>query len=200
MDETTSGPEGWRERKRRETLQRITDAALDLFAAHGYEATTLDAIAETAGISRRTFFHYFKTKEDILAAWQTGLPEAFRAAILAQTARTSPFDTLRAAQLEMIALVDAERALTIDRIIRSSEQLRAANLAKYLLMEEVAFETLARLWPQPERRDALRMAAAAAVTAMRVALDAWALTRGRTKLADHLNAAFDALKAELSAG
>ena len=87
-------PEGWREQKRRQTLQRITDSALRLFAQNGYEATTLDAIAAAAGISRRTFFYYFKSKEEILAAWQKGLPEAFRAAILAESSNQTPFEVV----------------------------------------------------------------------------------------------------------
>jgi AcrR family transcriptional regulator len=55
--------EGLRERKKRETLQRIAETGLKLFIAQGYEGTTLEAIAEAAGISRRTFFYYFKSKK-----------------------------------------------------------------------------------------------------------------------------------------
>ena len=62
--------EGLRERKRLETLRRIAETGLKLFIAHGYEGTTLEAIAEAAGISRRTFFYYFKSKEEVLLAWQ----------------------------------------------------------------------------------------------------------------------------------
>ena len=64
---------GLREEKRQQTLKRITQTALGLFARHGYEATTLDMIAADAGISRRTFFHYFKSKDDILLSQQAGL-------------------------------------------------------------------------------------------------------------------------------
>ena len=62
--------EGLRERKRRETLQRIAEVGLKLFSEHGYEATTLEAIAEAAGIPPRTFFYYFKTKDEVLQFWQ----------------------------------------------------------------------------------------------------------------------------------
>ena len=40
--------------------------ALDLFEAKGYETTTVDEIAEAAGISRRTFFRQFRAKEDVV--------------------------------------------------------------------------------------------------------------------------------------
>ena len=78
MKSTPTNEEGLRERKRRETLQRIAEAGLKLFVTNGYDATTLETIAEAAGISRRTFFYYFKSKEDILLAWQGGLIQAIR--------------------------------------------------------------------------------------------------------------------------
>jgi AcrR family transcriptional regulator len=44
----------------------LTAAAVDLFLAKGYEETTVDEIAEAAGVARRTFFRYFRTKEDVV--------------------------------------------------------------------------------------------------------------------------------------
>lgn len=53
-----------RERQRLHTLHEIHAAALHLVESDGLAAATVDAIAERAGISRRTFFNYFATKED----------------------------------------------------------------------------------------------------------------------------------------
>jgi transcriptional regulator GlxA family with amidase domain len=61
--------EGLREKKRRETKLRIAESALNLFIVNGFEATTLDEIAKEAAISRRTFFSYFKSKDEIMLAW-----------------------------------------------------------------------------------------------------------------------------------
>lgn len=184
-------------KKRRETLQRITDSALRLFAANGYEATTLDAIAEAAGISRRTFFYYFESKEEILAAWQKGLPVALRAAILAESTAQAPFDVVWKAHLKLLAHHDAGQAVVIDQIIRSNEQLRASNQTKYLTLEQTAFEALCELWPQARRRKALRMVAMVSVGALRLAVDSWAADQGRKPLADYLKEALAGLKAEL---
>jgi len=61
-----------RERKKRETQERILDAALDLFQQHGFEDTSIDQIAAAADISRGTFFNYFGTKEHLLSAIADG--------------------------------------------------------------------------------------------------------------------------------
>jgi AcrR family transcriptional regulator len=52
-----------RDSKVRETRQRIAETALDLFTSQGYAETTIDQIAAAAGVSRRTVFRHFPTKE-----------------------------------------------------------------------------------------------------------------------------------------
>ena len=48
-----------RDRQARQTRARIAEAALGLFVSQGYAQTTIDQIAEAAGVSRRTVFHHF---------------------------------------------------------------------------------------------------------------------------------------------
>ncbi|MGW0177005.1 mycofactocin system transcriptional regulator [Rhodococcus sp. NPDC003322] len=52
-------------RKPSTTQDRISNIALALFAEHGYEETSVDQIAEAAGIARRTFFRYFPSKNAV---------------------------------------------------------------------------------------------------------------------------------------
>ena len=54
---------GLRQRKRQQIRERLTRTAVALFLERGFEATTLDDIAAAADISRRSFFHYFASKE-----------------------------------------------------------------------------------------------------------------------------------------
>lgn len=55
-----------RQRKLGATRVRIAQAALDLFESQGFAETTIDQIAEAAGVGRRTIFRHFATKEAIL--------------------------------------------------------------------------------------------------------------------------------------
>lgn len=57
---------GLRSRKKHKTLVAIQDAALELFAEHGFETTTVEQIAERAEVSTATFFRYFRTKSDVV--------------------------------------------------------------------------------------------------------------------------------------
>jgi mycofactocin system transcriptional regulator len=69
-------------RPRATTRDEITAAALRLFARDGFERTTVDAVAEAAGISRRTLFRYFPSKNDIVWGDFSAHVERFRAMLL----------------------------------------------------------------------------------------------------------------------
>ncbi|MFG2909885.1 TetR/AcrR family transcriptional regulator [Kitasatospora sp. NPDC048286] len=58
-----------RDQRRTETRERLLTAALELFAAQGYAATTYDHIAERADVGRQTAFNHFRRKEDFVTAW-----------------------------------------------------------------------------------------------------------------------------------
>src|SRR5690606_7738854 len=59
---------GRREQNRLEVQGRLVEAALALFGASGFDAVSIEAITDRAGVSRRTFFRYFPTKEDVVLA------------------------------------------------------------------------------------------------------------------------------------
>ena len=85
----------------REQLERI---GLELFAARGFEATTVDDVAEAAGIGRRTFFRYFASKNDVVwGDFDTALAQ-LRARLAAVPPEVSLVDGLREAVLAFNAL------------------------------------------------------------------------------------------------
>lgn len=171
--------EGGRERKRRETHRRITDAALRLFLENGYEATTLDAVAAEAGIARRTFFHYFRSKEEIILAWQSALPDALHDAVLRQDAAMPPLEALEHGLTSLAAGIRPEVAVLVSGIVRSNEQLRMSNQAKFLNMERAAYDALCALKPDEAALHDLRIAAMIGIGAMRLSIDDWSSGGGK---------------------
>lgn len=192
--------EGLRARKRRETLHRIAEQGLKLFLTNGYEATTLEAIAEAAGISRRTFFYYFKSKEEILLAWQDGgFIEILRAAVLQQSTKQSPLDAVKNALLGLTIRFQADykQLRVIERLMCANESLRIRHQAKYVEKEQAVFEALCQMWPQPKRQPALRIVAMMSVGALRLAIDNWNRDQGKRPISIYLKEAFADLKSEL---
>lgn len=59
-------PPGRREQRKAETRQLISDVATELIIRHGFEAVSMSGIAEAAGVSRKTVFNYFASKEDLV--------------------------------------------------------------------------------------------------------------------------------------
>lgn len=198
--DTTGAPQSGslRERKQRETRQRIAEVALRLFLTDGYESTTLDAIAAAAGISRRTFFSYFKSKDDIILFGM----EADSAELIAELLKTSPdvrpLDAVQDLLVKRIARHTTDEMTAIDNLMLSSESLLARKQAFYAKQEQALFLALREVWRQPERQSALRMVAMVSVGALRLALQAWREQVGQRKpAAQFLRDAFERLRTGL---
>jgi AcrR family transcriptional regulator len=92
------------------TREALTDAALALFARTGFDATTTDQIAQRAGVSPRTFFRYFPTKEAVVFHRDYGFMRSFAAAYLEQPRSLSEYEALRATFVELAGGFGALRA------------------------------------------------------------------------------------------
>src|SRR5947207_12311007 len=77
------------ERRKTQTRREIAETALALFARDGYENVSTEAIAAEAGVSLRTFYRYFSTKDDVLSPIITEATQEFVAAIAARPTRES---------------------------------------------------------------------------------------------------------------
>jgi AcrR family transcriptional regulator len=188
--------DGWRARKRQQTRERIADAGLRLFLDQGFEATTLDAIAEAAGIARRTFFHYFDSKEALLFAYEGEMEQSLRAAVAGIDSVTPPFEAMVMAMEKMISSLGTERARAIDSILQSSEALRAGKHAHYVRLENILFLTLAEKWPASAGQARLRLISMVGVGALRLAVEQWRTEKALT-LQGYLNVSLAALRSEL---
>ncbi|GAA3200158.1 TetR family transcriptional regulator [Actinocorallia longicatena] len=116
-----------RERKKLKTRRAIQEHALRLFAAHGYDATTVEQIAEAAEISPSTFFRYFPTKEDVVVTDE--YDPLMEAMYRERAADEDPVEGLRemfqTALGEMIVGPDRDRLLARVKLIQSVPALRA---------------------------------------------------------------------------
>jgi AcrR family transcriptional regulator len=120
---------GLRERKKAKTRAAIQEAALQLFERQGYDATTVDQIAELADVSQSTFFRYFPTKEDVVL--HDRYDPLFVADFLAQPAELRPIAALRRTLRSVLGNLPADE-LAHERqratLIISVPELRARAL------------------------------------------------------------------------
>jgi AcrR family transcriptional regulator len=132
-----------RERKKRETRQRLMDAALRLFREHGYDGTTVEKIAETADVAKSTYFNYFGTKEAILPALaERRMQQVADVLSRERDAPASPVARIKLA-LRLVAeepLTDSLLAQRLFTAVMKRRQLRNAHPARafaHLLAEQV---------------------------------------------------------------
>ncbi|GAA5120228.1 TetR family transcriptional regulator [Haloechinothrix salitolerans] len=115
--ETRSG-ERLRARRRQRMADEIELAALRLFAEHGVDAVTVDDIAASADISRRTFFRYFASKDDLLHGNPERQREVALEAVASAPQETTPHALVRRVLLALTADIEQRReALLLRRRI-----------------------------------------------------------------------------------
>lgn len=98
---------------------------MELFSRRGFDATTAEQIAERAGVSPRTFFRYFPTKESVVFHRDFGFMRSFAAAYLAQPAELGDYDALRATFVALCVDFSTlrSRILTYRKVVDSSALL-----------------------------------------------------------------------------
>ena len=120
---------GLRERKKQKTRWAIQEHALRLFAEQGYDATTVEQIAEAAEVSPSTFFRYFKTKEDVVS--EDRYDALIVAGIEAAPPGLGPLAIMRHAMKTSLGDLNPgenQQILTRMRLVLSVPSLRAVTL------------------------------------------------------------------------
>lgn len=103
---TARGRVDGRSARKIETRRRIITAATDLFAEQGYTGTSMDQIAETAGVSKGTIFYNFRSKADLFAQLVREAAEGIALAIQQERGGRHGWDALEAATLAVLEAVD----------------------------------------------------------------------------------------------
>jgi len=191
---------GLRERKKAQTRQALEDAALDLFVTKGFDHTTVDEITEACNVSRRTFFRYFASKEDIFSGDKDESDTQIFSTIAGRPADEPALESLRAAVVSMAEALreDQPRLQAKVRVINATPSLRSAGLEHEQGTVDRIVEALAQRSEAPLDDDAvfrLRLVTQAAVGAMRAAIDRWVAAGAKEDLVDVANQALDLLAA-----
>ena len=155
---------GLRERKKARTRAVIREQALRLFGEQGYQATTVEQIAEAAEVSPSTFFRYFPTKEDVVL--QDDFDPIAIEKFEAQPRELHPVAALRAAIREAFAeappdVIEQWRAVT--RLTLAVPELRARSLDEFTRSVTMAAELIAKRQGRDPSDFAVRTVAGAVV-------------------------------------
>lgn len=189
---------GLRDRKKRQVREAIADAALHLFAADGYDATTVQKIAERADVSPATVARYFPTKESMLFVDREVKVTMLRAAMLARATTESPLQTFLGAIENQPPLTEDERG----RLLRSRQAIARSAVLRGLasgLLEEwrdgiaSAFVERGDLEPEPAR-----VLATALLAVLDDITDRWAADGGRGDFQEMVRQALILLDAAVS--
>ncbi|MFN3353114.1 MAG: TetR/AcrR family transcriptional regulator [Brevundimonas sp.] len=164
---------GLRDRKRRETHARIQGAALRLFMTHGFEAVTLDQIAEAAGVSRRSLFHYFASKEEMALAAKVEIAPRLAEAVARRPADEPLLDMAEGALSDMARDFQGAEARALARLISTTPTLQAGDHAKYAALETTLATAIAERTDRARDDAEIIAVSAAAIAIMRHATEAW---------------------------
>jgi AcrR family transcriptional regulator len=128
----TMTPPTLQARKQEAVREAIWDTATDLFAAKGFDEITVDDIAEAAGVSRRSFFRYFSSKNDLMAYGMILYGEELTEAIGACPASYSTFEVFRETVLRVARRTASHpRTRKIIGIGNKYPAARAAEMSRY---------------------------------------------------------------------
>jgi AcrR family transcriptional regulator len=181
------------ERKRQLVRDQLGEAALRLLAGQGYEETTVDQIVAAAGVSRRTFFRYFKSKEDVVVESVSDLGAAIRAELAARPEEETPEAAVRAAfavAVEQLAEEPA-KSLPLIRLVFDTPALHRRFLEHQSALQDELATELARREGLDARDDlGPALVAGVALTAFHVAVETWTRRGGDENLSTLIDEAF----------
>lgn len=175
---------GLRERKKAATRQALHEAAVALTLAHGLDRVTVEAIADAAMVSRRTFSNYFGGKEQALLYEDRRRVERLVAMVRDRPGTDGPWDALTAAALDLCADPGDPDRLAAMRAVRQHPSLLSEQIALFTAAEDDLADAVAARLPTPDPLTA-RIMAAAYMTALRVASHRW-LDHPDTPLTDEV--------------
>jgi len=133
---------GLRETKKLHTRQEIADEAMRLFVTRGFDGVTVSEVAAAAGVSEKTVFNYFPTKEDLFFDEVPQRKASLVAAIREREQGESVLSALRGLQVRECARFCSPGFATFARVIEESPALRAKELEVMASFVQVLTEAI----------------------------------------------------------
>ncbi|MBK3576348.1 TetR family transcriptional regulator [Streptomyces sp. MBT65] len=198
MVDTVRAKPGLREMTRRAVRAQIAETAMTLFVANGFEQTTVDQIAAAVGMSGRSVFRYFPTKEDMVVGHMDEigdrLAEALAACPLDEDAWTALRHAMQPHLDELTAHADSN--VSVARMLDATPALRPSLLNKRARWAEALLPNIVRRLRGPTRTRELRARAivSSALACLNVAVDEWARAGGTQPIDDLLDTALTAVR------
>ncbi|MEU7826415.1 TetR family transcriptional regulator [Catellatospora sp. NPDC049133] len=184
------------ERQRAALRKEISAAACALFVEQGFEATTVDQIVETVGISRRSFFRYFGSKEDVLLGDLTARGDTVARALAQHPETEDPWEALRGAMLatQSETFNDPVADLAIARMMHQAPSLRARLFEKRQHWRDALVPLIAQRVRGPDPEFTASAIVSAVLSCMDTASDAWIASDGQADMLDLYDAAVAAIR------
>ena len=193
---------GLRERKKADTRTALAAATLRLAVDRGWEHVTVEAITDAAGVSYRTFFNHFSSKEEALLVPAGDDRVALSTRLRAQAAGSTALEAVRGALRAEMAALDADPAALRDRmtVVLGNPSLLPRLVELGAADErEVALAVAERTGQDAEADLYPGLLAAVVSAAVRVSVWRWHLQDGATPLVTLVDEALDAVAAGLPA-
>jgi AcrR family transcriptional regulator len=164
---------GLREQHKLSTRRALEDAALERFARDGFDGTSVDAVAADAGVSPRTFFRYFSTKDEVLDMGREERQSMLRGTILDLDPDLPVAEVVRRAVVALAAGFrdDRERVELRQRAAESSPVLRGRLFDTFVSWERTLATALADR-PAVDR-DTAETLAVVGIAVFRTAIARW---------------------------
>jgi AcrR family transcriptional regulator len=187
---------GLRQRKKDRVREQLLEAAVKLFSRKGFDATTIDDIVGAVEVSRRTFFRYFETKEDVLPAWFDRHVVTVIAMLEARPAGEDPMTSLRHVLDGLAELYESQLAnvLTIERVISREPAIVTRRYARMEdLAERLAAGLAARHGGGAKELAHFRLLARVNLAVARTAVERWAMAGGKGGLPETMRESYRAV-------
>ena len=178
-------------RKAARTRALLQETATRLFAEQGYEATTVEQIVRTAGVSHMTFFRHFPTKDAVIL--DDGFDPTIAAAVAATPATLPPVTRVCTGLRTALFDLDVPEQEQVRQRVRIAAQHPTLRMGMYASTEATREAIVRVLRDDGADEFAARVAAAAVLAALTVALQEWCLSDDDVAMSARMGAALAVL-------